>query len=81
MLVNNISLNSVYQLNYDNMNRYFFITAISLLKVRVQFDAQKQFKALLITKTAGWHESINDEWSDQACLGNLNFLCAMAGCW
>lgn len=57
------------------MNRYFFITAISLLITSGSVDAQKQFKALLITKTAGWHhESINDGVEAIRQLGNRNFF-------
>lgn len=74
----NILLGIVISLRIQTTNmKYSRLIAlcITLFTATVTIEAQKQFKALLITKTAGWHhESINDGVEAIKQLANRNFF-------
>src|SRR6476659_3118417 len=54
---------------------YFSILMLCLMSIQSSAQAKKQFNALLITKTAGWHhESINEGVSAIKTLGEKNFF-------
>jgi type 1 glutamine amidotransferase len=54
---------------------YYFTLMICLLSMQSSAQAKKQFNALLVTKTAGWHhESINDGVTAIKALAEKNFF-------